>query len=163
MGSGASQKLDQGLKCPSSYDPEDFQAICTLFDSFDTNGDFVVSGSELGSIASVHVQNKIIKSRRKVDKLMTKQDAIKQQSKVRLEVEINAITREIESSVNRDLTLIGNRIETLKQDIACWEIATPEQKHDCFVEVISKDERVSFPEFFKYMRYRVQDMKKHYT
>jgi len=162
MGSGASQ-LNQGLKCPSGYDPEDFQAICKLFDSFDTNGDFVVSGSELSSIASVHVQNKIMKNRRKVDTLKTKQDAIKQQSQLRLEVEINAITREIETSVNRDLSLIDNRIETLKQDIACWEIATPEQKHDCFVEVISKDERVSFPEFFKYMRYRVTDMKKHYT
>ena len=122
MGSGASQ-LNQGLKCPSGYDPEDFQAICTLFDSFDTNGDFVVSGSELSSIASVHVQNKIMKSRRKVDTLKTKQDAIKQQSQLRLEVEINAITREIETSVNRDLSLIDNRIKTLKQDIACWEIA----------------------------------------
>ena len=58
MGSGASQ-LNQGLKCPADYNAKDFEAICMLFDQFDTNGDLIVSGGELAHIANVHVENNI--------------------------------------------------------------------------------------------------------
>ena len=161
MGSGASQ-LNQGLKCPADYNAKDFEAICMLFDKFDTNGDLIVSGSELAHIANVHVENNIDNNWRKVENLQKKKVAIQSQGKTRLAVEINAITLEIDASIDRNVTLVDKRIEGLKKDIGCWEIATPAQKHDCFVKVISKDNRVSFPEFFKYMRSRVQDMRKHY-
>ena len=62
-----------------------------------------------------------------------------------------------------DLTLSQTksdiRVKDLRTEIQRYEVASAPVKQDMFINAVSVDNRISFPEFFKYMRKRTVNLK----
>ena len=67
MGGGYSVSYSQQLVCPSDCDQQVFQQILSLYDRLDANGDHAVENKELQSIARLHIDNEILRIKRKIE------------------------------------------------------------------------------------------------
>ena len=168
MGSGTSQ-----LRCPKNYKQEDFTVICKLFDQLDTNGDFCIEGKEIQDVANVHVQNKIQTNQRLIEELQAKQQQMTKSCEKRLantvrnleiacQAKIVETTKTSAQNLQRDQTYLERQIIDLEHEQSTWQTASPQTKREMFVQLVSKDKHISFPEFFKYMKYRTEDIQKHF-
>jgi hypothetical protein len=173
MGSGFSVP-----KCPKNFDQRDFSAILKLFDDLDSNGDFQVESTEVNQIAEVHVSNKILRGNEKIQRYLTQKTLVTADVNRRMNNEVSAIksacfekiqevTQRREADLKKEVLRIDGRVDDLRAEIKRLEIASPPEKQEMFVSAVSVDDRISFPEFFKYMKKRTKNLKElypnHYT
>ena len=167
MGSGYSVGVP---KCPSNVDKTDYNAILKLYDILDTNGDFEVESDEVAQIANIHVQNKIKTCKNNINESVRKQTLVIEDTQRCLNNEISAIKSNCDIKIRKltaqrmgDLTLSQTksdiRVKDLRTEIQRYEVASAPVKQDMFINAVSVDNRISFPEFFKYMRKRTVNLK----
>lgn len=165
MGSGYSVP-----KCPKNFDNTDFTAILQLYDNLDTNGDFVVESKEAAHIADIHIQNKILVRNSIVESELKRKTLLSGDIQRRLNNEISAaksachrkiksITARREAELKIAHQTIDAKVGDLRSEIHQYEIASPHQKQEIFISAVSVDNRITFPEFFKYMRQRTDNLK----
>lgn len=168
MGSGTSVPT-----CPKNFDQRDFSAILRLYDDLDANGDFMVDSKEVNQIAEIHVKNKIFIRTQKLKSYETQKTLVTEDAKRCLNNEISAIKsacfekiQEIkqrrESDLKKNVRSIDDKSGALRTEIRLLEIASPPEKQDMFVSAVSVDGRISFKEFFKYMRNRTKNLREMY-
>lgn len=173
---GVLQKMGSGSsvpRCPSSCDKRDFSAILRLYDDLDANGDFEVESAEVQKIAEIHVANKIMIHNRDVRHVQVRKTLTVENAKRRLNNEISAIksacftkiqdvTRRSHATVKKEVTKYDAEADALRDEIRRLEIASPPEKQRVFVSAVSVDDRISFKEFFKYMRNRTENLRELY-
>ena len=165
MGSGSSIP-----RCPKDFNSTDFSAILQLYDNLDSNGDLVVESKEVAQIADIHVKNKIFVCEGSVQSLQKEKTLLTEDVKRRLNNEISAIksachlkicrvTAEREGNLKAEQKRIDARVGDLRSEIKRYEIASPQEKQDMFISAVSVDNKISFKEFFKYMRKRTDNLR----
>jgi len=165
MGSGSSIPT-----CPKNFDRQDFAAIQRLYDDLDTNGDFVVESHEVAQIAEIHTTNKLLSLRQQEAAEIKKRTLMTEDVQRRLNNEISAIKSscncKIQSVTNQrqsELVTTQNRIDAkvdeLRSETKLYETASVSERQNMFIAAVSKDDKLSFNKFFKYMRTRTDNLK----
>jgi hypothetical protein len=158
MGSGSSIPT-----CPKNFDRRDFAAILRLYDKLDTNGDFVVDSHEITQIAEMHARNKLSALQHQEAAEIDKKTLMTEDVQRRLNNEISAIKSSCNSKIQsvtnqRWSELVANqkridaKVEELRSESNRYETASVSEKQNLFISAVSKDDKLSFPQFFKYMR-----------
>jgi hypothetical protein len=159
--------------CPKNFDQHDFSAIQKLYDVLDDDGDFEVNCKEVAQIAEIHVANKILVKQQQLKsnetrKTLTTEDATRRLNnevsaiKSACLTKINELRQRRESDLKQNVRSIDNKSNELRAEIKRLEIASPPEKQAMFVSAVSVDDRISFKEFFKYMRKRTQNLRELY-
>lgn len=165
MGSGYSVP-----KCPNNFNKTDFSAILQLYDDLDSNGDCMVESKEVSQIADIHVSNKIKICNAVIESELKKKTLFSEDVSRRLNNEISAIKSNCHRKIciakarrEGELKITGKEIDAkigdLRSEIKQYEVASPQDKQDMFISAVSVDNRITFPEFFKYMRKRTDNLK----
>ena len=74
-------------------------------------------------------------------------------------LKICRVTSEREGNLKADQKRIDARVGDLRSEIKRYEIASPQEKQDMFISAVSVDNKISFKEFFKYIRKRTDNLK----
>ena len=156
--------------CPRNFDQRDFAAILRLYDDLDANGDFVVESHEVAQIAEIHATNKLSTLQQREAAEIKKRTLLTEDAQRRLNNEISAIKSscacKIQSVTNQrqsELTVnqkrIDAKVDELRSERKRYETASVSEKQDLFIAAVSKNDKLSFVEFFKYMRKRTDNLK----
>lgn len=168
MGSGTSVP-----RCPKNFDQRDFSAILRLYDNLDANGDFVVDSEEVTQIAEIHVRNRVHTKLARLEVCKTRKVLVTEDAKRCLNNDVSAIKsacfrkiREVkqrrESELEKAVGSIDAESDALRAEIRQLQAASPLEKQGMFVSAVSTDGRISFKDFFKYMRNRTKNLREIY-
>lgn len=154
MGSGVSQ-----LKCPKEYDSAKFQNILQLFDRLDCNGDHVVETEELNKISQLHVNNKIRQLLKNKEQLISKQkqefyqlDSLAANQIAEIKTNLDLDKKQLKETTAAAIDNIDNNVKNLRD-------MTDDEKSKKFKKAITnKEGKISFWQFFDYMKYRTTDI-----
>ena len=156
--------------CPKNFDQQDFAAILRLYDDLDANGDFVVESHEVAQIAEIHATNKLLLLHQQEAAEIKKKTLLTEDVQRRLNNEISAIKSscncKIQSVTNqRQGELVANqkridaKVDELRSETKLYKTASVLEKQNLFIAAVSKNDKLSFVEFFKYMRKRTDNLK----
>lgn len=159
MGSGSS------IQCPKNFDRRDFAAILRLHDELDANN--------VAWIAEIHASSKLSALGRQEAAETKKKTLMTEDAQRRLNNEISAIksscNHKIQSvTTHRSGELTANqkridaKVDELRVESKVYETSSALEKRNLFLAAVSKDNKLSFPLFFKHVRNHTDSLKKMY-
>lgn len=161
MGSAASTRSVEVLKCPKGYDKEKFEKICQLFDRLDKDSNLGVSSDELTNIAALHVKNCQERLR---NKIKAEQDYLERELRKFDEIQIQkiAMIRQMTEAAKEALRLRSEQaVSAMNNQLEDYTSLDQDGQENAFMKVlVPKDKtHIDFWTFFEYMKTRTQDIK----
>ena len=159
MGGGYSVSYSQQLVCPSDCDQQVFQQILSLYDRLDANGDHAVENKELQSIARLHIDNEILRIKRKIEE--AKQGHKRQLTYIRAS-NAQEMARLREKLATKQKQLAEDfklREDKLNEHIDCLEKMEELDRAKKFKRAVSgAKQTIEFWDFYNYMKCRMDDI-----